>query len=64
MEHDSKDGVPGTEEANILHCDIVVSEFERQSHYYVPFWIYKLGKGMSSLIPSRYGLNTITSILR
>ena len=36
--------------ANVLDCDILVSEFELQSRYYVYFRINTLGKGMSPLI--------------
>ena len=36
---------------NELDNDIVVSEFEFQSHYYFHFGIYTLEKGMSSLSP-------------
>ena len=31
---------------NVQDCDIVVSKFELQSHYYVHFWINKFGKAM------------------
>ena len=37
-------------EANVLDCDIGVSEFELQSHYYVHFRTNTLGKGMNLLI--------------
>ena len=36
---------------NMLDCDIIVSEFKLQSHYYVHFWTKTLEKGMSSFIP-------------
>ena len=35
--------------ANVLDCEIVVSKFERQSHYYVHFRTYTHGEGMESL---------------
>ena len=37
--------------ANVLDCDIVVSEFELQWRYYVHFQTNILGKDMSLLIP-------------
>ena len=33
--------------ANVLHCDIVVSEFKLQLCYYIHFWINHLGKAPS-----------------
>ena len=43
--------------ANILNCDIVVSEFRLQSHYYIHFQTYILEKGMNSFThpPSAMG---------
>ena len=38
--------------ANISDCDIIVSEFNLQSHYCVHFWTETLGKGMNLLIPA------------
>ena len=35
----------------LLDCDLEVSEFEMQSHYYVLFKTNAIGKGMNSLIP-------------
>ena len=35
--------------ANVMDCDIVVSEFELQSRYYVYFQINNLVKGMNPL---------------
>ena len=32
--------------ANVLQCDIVVSEYELQSRYYVHFYANIFGKGM------------------
>ena len=42
--------------ANVLGCDIVVSEFKLQSIYDVHFWTSTLTKGMNSLIPQAIGL--------
>ena len=36
--------------ANVLNCDIVVSEFKLQLHYYIHFWTNTLGKSMNSTI--------------
>ena len=36
--------------ANVLDCDIVVSEFELQVCYYIHVWTNTLGKGMNPLI--------------
>ena len=49
--------------ANVLDCNIVVSEFELQSRYYVHFRTIVLGKVMNSLIPSSNGLNNSTIVL-
>ena len=38
--------------ANVLDCDIVVSEFELQSRYYIPFQTNTLGKDINTLILS------------
>ena len=38
--------------AKVLDCDIVVSEFELQSCYYVNFPINTLRKGMNSFVPT------------
>ena len=38
------------EVANVLNCDILVSEFEPQSSYNVQFRTNTLGKGMYPLI--------------
>ena len=38
--------------ANVLDCNIVVSEFELQSCYYVHF--QTLGKSVNPLIPAPY----------
>ena len=42
--------VPNGVVAKVLNCDIVETEFERQSHYYVHFQYNTLGKGMNSHI--------------
>ena len=47
---------------NVLNYDIVVSEFELQSRYYVRISINE--KSMSSLIPTSYGLNSTTTVLQ
>ena len=51
---------------NVLDCDIVVSEFELLSHYYIHFRTNNntIGKGMNLLIriPS-YALNRTTAVL-
>ena len=36
---------------NMFYYDIVISEFEYPSHYYVHFWTNTLEKGMNLLIP-------------
>ena len=38
--------------ANVLYCNIVVSDFELQSSYYVHFWINTFRKGIYLLIRS------------
>ena len=45
------EGCPLCVVANVLDCDIVVSEFELQSCYYFPFQTNTLAKDMNSLIP-------------
>ena len=50
------------EVANILDCDIGVSEFELESRNYVHFWTNTLGKGMNSIYCSSYGLNSTTTV--
>ena len=42
-----KRGNPRGVVANVLDCDIVVSEFELLSRYYVHFRTNALGKGMN-----------------
>ena len=49
--------------ANVLDCDIVVSEFELQSHYYRHYQANIFGKGTNFLItPPSYGLNSCTIV--
>ena len=48
-------GIPCGVVANELNRDIVESEFELQSHYYVHFRTYKLRKNMNLLIPRAMG---------
>ena len=33
-----------------MDCDIIVREFKRQSHYFIPFKTNNIGKGMSVFI--------------
>ena len=47
------DKVPAGRNANVLDCDIVVSEFELPSSFYVHFWINTLGKDMNPIIPAK-----------
>ena len=50
--------------ANVLDCNIVRSEIELQSYYFVHFRINTLGKGMNFHIPNpSYGLNGISTAL-
>ena len=44
-------GSPSGVVANVLECDIVVSEFELRSRYYVHFRTFTLGKGINPLYP-------------
>ena len=49
---------------NMQNCNIVVCEFELQSHYYVHFWTNTLGKGMYPFIPPPiYELDSTTAVL-
>ena len=48
---------------SMLDCNIIVSEFKLQWHYYVYFQTNTLGKSMNSLIPLSYGLNTVSTVL-
>ena len=36
---------------NMLDCHIIVSEFEVQLHFYIPFWTNVLRKGINTIIP-------------
>ena len=36
--------------ANVLDCDIILSEFEFLSPYYIYFWTYTLRKGLNAFI--------------
>ena len=47
----------------VLEYDILVSEFELQSHYYVHFLINRIGEGMNLPVPTSYGLNSIIAVL-
>ena len=49
--------------AKVLDCEIVVSEFELQSVYYVHFWTNSFGKDMNLSILACNGLNNTTTIL-
>ena len=57
-----KRSLPGVR-ANVLNCEIVVSEFEIQSCYHIHIQTNTLGKGMSPFIPFSYGLNCTTTVL-
>ena len=48
-------------EVSVLDCDIVVSDFELQSRYYVYFRFNTIKKGMNFLIPS--AINLMVSVL-
>ena len=50
-------------EANVLNRDILVSEFELQSCYYIHFRTNIHGKGMNLLFPLSYGLNSSTTVI-
>ena len=41
--------------ANVLDCDMIVSEFKLQSHYNVHCWSNTLGKGMNTFISPDIG---------
>ena len=52
----------GRRPSGIVDCNIVVSELELQSNYYVHFWTNNLGKVMNSSIPApAYALNRTTT---
>ena len=46
--------------ANVLWCDILVSEFKINSRYYANFLTNTLEKDLKTLIPDSYGLNKET----
>ena len=46
--------------ADVLNCDIVASD----SYYYVNFQTDTIGKGINSLIPRIYRLNSTTTVLQ
>ena len=49
--------------ANVLDCDILVSEFELRSHIYIQFRTNTPRKGMNSFIPrSARGLNNTSTV--
>ena len=43
-------GIPRGVMVKAMDCGIVVSEFELEFHYYVPFQSNTVGKGMNPLI--------------
>ena len=49
--------------ANVLDYNIIVSEFELQPRYHVHFQTNTLRKGMNSVIPTCYGLDSTTSVI-
>ena len=49
--------------ANVLNCDIVVYEYELQSHYCIYFHLYNCEKHEPLYPPDRYVLNSITTVL-
>ena len=58
------EGSPRDVVANVLDCDIIVNEFELQSHYHVHIRTNTLGKGMKSVIPPAEKLDSIAVVLR
>ena len=48
--------------AKVLDCDLEVSKFEFQLHYYIHFWANALGKCMNPLIFPPVGLNSIIAV--
>ena len=50
METMKEGGCPCGVVANMLGCNIVVSEFKHQLCYYVHFWTNILGKDMNLLV--------------
>ena len=49
--------------ANVLNCNIIVSEFKLKSQNHIDFWTNTLEKGMNFLIHSNYELNSTTPVL-
>ena len=49
--------------ANMLDCNIVVSEFELQFRNYVYFWTNTFGKGINLLVTLHYELSSTSTIL-
>ena len=49
--------------ANVHICDIVISEFEHQSHYYLYFRTNTIGNDINPLIPPNHSLNSTTIFL-
>ena len=47
---------------DVLDCDIIESEFEFQSSYYVHFQIDALEKGIKPPYPQSYWINSTTTI--
>ena len=39
-----------SERPNMCNCDIVLNEFESQSHYCVHFWTFMVWKGVKCFI--------------
>ena len=56
-------GSPHGVVANMLDCNIIVSEFKLQLHYYVYFQTNTLGEGMKLLILPSYSLKSTTTVL-
>ena len=54
-------GVPG-QVVNVMNCDIVVSEFKLQPHYYIHFRINIPGDVWTPY-PTSYGLNNTMNVL-
>ena len=47
----------------VMDSEIVVSEFELQSHYHIHFRTNTLGKDVNPFYPPIYGLNSTTTVL-
>ena len=48
-----REGIPYGDVANVLNCNIIVSEFKLQSQYNVIFRTNTLVKSMNSFIPQQ-----------